>query len=228
MVNDDTVMVDSARWADYMSLADEPYLASKFEERLYKQSLMAGITFKAAQSVFKINGRWTLRTDDSRFHKDSLVDELDMDLEDTTWAKLGYYYHGGDYFEQSYPLSITTTLKNMQNHFQVTYRLKSYVRNEMTEDEITVEDEYEIPFANRFVILTLNGQFRYMLTEWTESDEDYDEEEMDILGKLNVHVNHNKHFYSDWYVGTGLFYRPDYLSNEYKDIYGGINLNYVF
>lgn len=228
VVNGDTVMVDSARWADYMSLVDEPYLASKFEERLFKQSILAGISFKAAQSVFKINGRWTLRTDDSRFHKDSLVDEIDLDLEDTTWAKLGYYYHGGDYFEQSYPLSITTTLKSMQNHFQVTYRLKSYVRNEMTEDEITVEDEYEIPFANRFVILSLNGQFRYMLTEWTESEEDYDEEEMDVLGKLNVRINHNKHFYSDWYVGTGIFYRPDYLANEYKDIYGGINLNYVF
>ncbi|MBR6379034.1 MAG: right-handed parallel beta-helix repeat-containing protein [Fibrobacter sp.] len=228
IVNGDTVMVDSARWADYMSLADESYLASKFEERLYRQSISAGISFKAAQSVFKINGRWTLRTDDSRFHKDSLIDEFDLDLEDTTWAKLGYYYHGGDYFEQSYPLSITTTLKSMQNHFQVVYRQKTYVRNEMIEDEITVEDEYEVPFFNRFLIFTLNGQFRYMLTEWTESNEDFDEEEMDVLGKLNVRVNHNKHFYSDWYVGSAIYYRPDYLSNEYKDIYGGINLNYVF
>ncbi len=228
IVNGDTVMVDSARWSDYMSTVDAPYLASKFEERLYKQTINAGISFKAAQSVFKINGRWTLRTDASVFHKDSLIDELDMDLEDTTWAKLGYYYGGGDYFEQSYPLSITTTLKSMQNHFQVTYRLKSYVRNEMTEDEITVEDEYEIPFMNRFMILSLNGQFRYMLTEWNEYDEDFDEEEMDVLGKINLRFNHNKHFYSDWYVGSAIYYRPDYLSNEYKDIYGGINLNYVF
>ena len=228
IVNGDTVIVDSARWADYMSTVDAPYLASKFEERLYKQTINAGISFKAAQSVFKINGRWTLRTDDSKFHKDSLIDELDMDLEDTTWAKLGYYYGGGDYFEQSYPLSITTTLKSMQNHFQVTYRLKSYVRNEMTEDEITVEDEYEIPFMSRFMILSLNGQFRYMLTEWTESNKDFDEEEMDVLGKLNLRFNHSKHLYSDWYVGSAIYYRPDYLSNEYKDIYGGINLNYVF
>ena len=228
IVNGDTVMVDSARWADYMSMAGEPYLASKFEERLYKHSFNAGVTFRAIQSVFKLNGRWTLRTDDSRFHKDSLVDDLKLNLEDTTWAKLGYYYHGGDYFEQSYPLSITTTLKNMQNRFQVTYRMKSYVRDDMTEDEVTVEDEYEIPFKNRLLILTLNGQFRYMVTEWTESDKDLDEEEMDVLGKVNLRVNHNKHFYSDWFVGSAFFYRPDYLSNEYKDIYGGINLNYVF
>ena len=228
IVNGDTVMVDSARWANYMSMADEPYLASKFEERLYKQSIKAGISFKAAQSVFKINGRWTLRTDDSKFHKDSLIDEMDMDLEDTTWAKLGYYYGGSDYFEQSYPLSITTTLKSMQNLFQVTYRLKSYTRDEMAEDEITVEDELEIPFMNRFMVLSLNGQFRYMLSEWTESDEDFDEEEMDVLGKLNLRFNHSKHLYSDWYVGSAIYYRPDYLSNEYKDIYGGINLNYVF
>ena len=58
--------------------------------------------------------------------------------------------------------------------------------------------------------------------------EDFDEEETDVLGKINLRVNHNKHFYSDWYVGSAIYYRPDYLSNEYKDIYGGINLNYVF
>jgi len=224
----DTVMVDSTRWMDYMALADEPYLASEFEERLLKQNIKAGVSFKAAKSVFKINGRWTLRSDLSVFHKDSLLDELDMDLEDTTWAKLGYYYGGGDYFEQAYPLSITTTLSRLQNLFMVTMRLKSYNRNEMEESEITVEDELEIPFKNRFLILTLNGQFRTMVTEWTESDKDYDESEMDVLGKINLRINHNKHFYSDWYTGAAFFYRPDYLSNEYKDIYGGINLNYVF
>ena len=228
IVNGDTVMVDSVRWANYMALADEPYIASKFEESLLKQTLKAGISFKAAQSVFKINGRWTMRSDLSEFHKDSLIDKMDLDLEDTTWAKLGYYFGGGDYFEQSYPLNITTTLKNMQNHFQVIYRLKSYVRNEMTEDEITVEDEYEIPFMNRFLIAGINGQFRYMLTEWKESDKDFDESEMDVLGKLNLRFNHTKHFYTDWYAGMAFYYRPDYLANEYKDIYGGINLNYVF
>ena len=224
----DTAMVDSARWMNYMAVSDEPYLASEFEERLFKQNIKAGVSFKAAKSVFKINGRWTLRSDLSVFHKDSLLDELDMDLEDTTWAKLGYYYGGGDYFEQAYPLSITTTLNSLQNLFMVTLRLKNYNRNEMEESEITVEDELEIPFKNRFLILTLNGQFRTMLTEWTESDKDFDESETDVLGKINLRINHSKHFYSDWYTGAAFFYRPDYLANEYKDIYGGINLNYVF
>ena len=224
----DTVMVDSARWMNYMSVSDEPYLASEFEERLFKQNFKAGVSFKAAKSVFKINGRWTMRSDLSVFHKDSLLDELDMDLEDTTWAKLGYYYGGGDYFEQAYPLSITTTLNSLQNLFMVTFRLKNYNRNEMEESEITIEDELEIPFKNRFLILTLNGQFRTMLTEWTESDEDFDESETDVLGKINLRINHSKHFYSDWYTGAAFFYRPDYLANEYKDIYGGINVNYVF
>ena len=226
--NGDTVMVDSTRWMEYMSLANEPYLASEFEERLYRQSLRAGISFKAAKSVFKLNGRWTLRTDASVFHKDSLIDALDLDLADTTWAKLGYYYGGGDYFEQTYPLSISTTLNGLQNLFTVTFREKTYNRNEMEETEISVEDELEIPFKKRFLILTLNGQFRYMLTEWTESGEDYDESESDILGKINLRVNHNKHFYSDWFTGAAVYYRPDYLSNEYKDIYYGININYVF
>ena len=226
--NGDTVMVDSTRWMDYMALSEEPYLASEFEERLVRQSFKAGVSFKAAKTVFKINGRWTLRSDLSVFHKDSLIDEIDMDLEDTTWAKLGYYYGGGDYFEQAYPVSITTSLSSLQNLFTVTFREKSYTRYEMEETEISVEDEIEVPFSKRFLIFTLNGQFRYMLTEWTESGEDLDESEMDVLGKLNLRVNHNRHFYSDWYTGAAIYYRPDYLSNEYKDIYCGINLNYVF
>lgn len=224
--NGNKVEVDSARWDNYMSIADEPYLASKFHEKLFKHTWNAGVTLRAAKSVFKVLGRWTMRVDGSEFYKDSLI--ADMDLSNETWAKLGYYFGGTNYFEQSYPMSVTTTLSSIQNRFTATPRIKSYERDDMQEVEIDVTDEFEKSLLNKFLILSINGEFRYMVTDWEDEASSYDESEMDVLGKLNVRINHNKHFYSDWYTGVAVYYRPDALSNEYKDIYGGIALNYVF
>lgn len=218
--------VDAERWAEYNALSSAPYLASKFHEKLFKHSWNAGVSLRAAKSVFKVNGLWTLRLDGSEFYKDDLIE--DMDFSNDTWAKLGYYYGGSNYFEQVYPVSVTTTLNTFQNRFVVTPRYKSYKRDEMKEMEISVTDELEKSFMNRFLILSGSGDFRYMITDWEESGEDFDESEMDILGKINLRVNHTKHLYSEWYTGAAIYYRPDNLSSEYKDVYGGINVNYVF
>ncbi len=51
---------------------------------------------------------------------------------------------------------------------------------------------------------------------------------MDVLGSVNLRVNHSKHLSTDWYTGTAFYYRPDNLSDEYKDLYGGVRVNYVF
>ena len=45
---------------------------------------------------------------------------------------------------------------------------------------------------------------------------------------MNLRVNHNKRFYTEWYTGAALYYRPDNLSNEYKDVYVGVNAHFVF
>lgn len=223
---DEETSVDSARWVHYMSLSSEDYLASKFQERVFKNTWTAGLTLEAYKSVFKVSGRWTLRTDDSKFHKDSLIQ--DMDLADTTWAKLGYYFGGADYFEHSYPISVTTTLDRLQNHFEFTPRFKSYERDDMNESEITLFDEFEIPLISRFLTLGANGEFRYLNTSWSDGDEDIDETEMDVLFGLNLKVHHTKHLSSEWNTGAAMYYRPDNLSDEYKDIYFGVNVNYVF
>jgi len=213
--------------AQYMGpMADEDYLASKFQERIYRNTWSAEVAVKAFSSLFKLGGRWTLRSDDSKFHKSDLIDE--MDLSNETTAKLGYYFGGANYFEQTYPLSVMTKVNRFQNNFVVTPRFKSYKRDDMEETEITVNDEFEIPFMSRFLILGLSGEFRYLTTSWDENDEEIEEEEYDVLGSANLHVNHTKHWSSDWYVGSALYYRPDNLSDEYKDIYGGIRVNYVF
>lgn len=222
----DTVLVDSARWAEYNSMASEDYLASKFQERIYRNTWSAEVSYSVFNSTIKVGGRWILRSDDSKFFKDDLINE--MDLSNETIAKLGYYFGGADYFEHTYPISVTSKFSRIQNYFSFTPRFKNYERNDMTEDEYTIEDEFEIPFMNRFLILGLSGEFRYLTTEWEENDEKFDESEYDLLGSANLHVNHNSRWSSDWYVGAAMYYRPDNLSDEYKDIYGGVRVNYIF
>ena len=223
---DDTSYVDAERWAEYMNLSSAPFLASRFQERLFKHTINVGTAVRAFNSVLKFNGIFTIRTDGSKFHRDSLVE--DMNLSNETWNKLGYYFGGSDYFEQSYPLSVSTTLSMLQNRFAITPRIKSYNRDNMGEFEINIEDEFEMPFMNRFLILSVNAGFRYMSTEWDEDGKSYEETETDILGSANLRVNHNKKFYTEWYLGTGLFFRPENLSNEYNDFYVGVNAHYVF
>ena len=227
IINDEeTFQVDSARWAEYQGMASEDYLASKFQERIYKNTWIAELSFNAYNTNFKVAGRWTLRTDDSKFYKDSLISK--MDLSDETIAKLGYYFGGADYFEHAYPISATTSAGTIQNRIVVTPRFKNYEREDMTESEISVNEDFEISFMDRFLLLGLSGEFRYLTASWEEEDDDVEEKETDILGNISLTVNHTKRLSSEWYAGAGLYYRPDNLSNEYKDIYGGIRVNYQF
>ena len=226
VTDEENVQVDSARWAEYLSMAGEDYLASKFQERIYKNTWMAELAINAYKTNFKLAGRWTLRTDDSKFFKDSLISR--MDLSNETISKLGYYFGGADYFEHAYPISATTSMPSFQNRIVVMPRFKNYKRDDMTESEITVNEEVEIPFMDRFLILNLSGEFRYLTASWEDDDSDVEEKETDVLGNISLTVNHTKRLSSEWYAGTGLYFRPDNLSNEYKDIYGGIRVNYQF
>lgn len=222
----DSTVVDKSRWNEYMEMATEPYLASIFQERIFKHTWKGDVTLKAYKSVFKLGGVWTLRVDGSVFHNDSLMKKLDLSTE--TWSKMGYYFGGADYFEQTYPLSATTTLPALQNKIAVTPRFKSYERNDMSEAEITIDDELEIPLMNRFLILGANGTFRYLTTSWTQDGKDENETETDVLGNVKVRINHTNHLNSEWYLGTAMYYRPENLGNEYKDAFGGVRVNYVF
>lgn len=223
---DDSTIVDKSRWNEYMDMATEPYLASDFQEKIFKHNWKGDVSLKAYKSVFKIGGSWTLRVDGSEFYNDSLMKK--MNLSNETWGKLGYYFEGADYFEQSYPISATTTLSMLQNKASITPRFKSYKRDEMSEAEITVEDELEIPLMNRFLIVGANGTFRYLSTEWTRNGNDGEESEIDVLGNVNVRVNHSKRLNSEWYTGAAMYYRPENISNQYKDIFYGVRVNYVF
>jgi hypothetical protein len=78
------------------------------------------------------------------------------------------------------------------------------------------------------LVLGLSGEFRYLTIDWEEDGVSEDETETDVLGNVNLRVNHTKRLSTEWYTGAALYYRPDNMSDEYKDIYGGVRVNYVF
>lgn len=221
-----TTEVDAERWAEYMDLSSEEYLASKFQERIYKNTWNLDLSVKAFYTTFKASGRWTIRTDNSKFHKDDLID--DMDLSNATWAKLGYYFGGADYFEHTYPLSATTNYTLFQNRFSFTPRFKNYKRNDMKEQEFTVDDNLEVPLFNRLLVPGISGSLRYLTIDWEDNGEKIDETEIDAIINANLRINHTKHLNTEWYMGGALYSRPDNKSDEYKDFFGGIRVNYVF
>lgn len=222
----DSTKVDKDRWQEYMEMSTEPYLGSEFQERIFKHSLKGDVSVRKLKSLFKVGGAWVLRTDHSKFHNDSLMKKFDFS--NKTWGKMGYYFEGADYFEQSYPISITSTLPSLQNKIAVTPRFKSYERDDMFETEVAVEDEIEVPLMNRFMVLGANGTFRYLTTSWKQNGEKSGEDEIDVLGNVNLLINHTKRLNTEWYAGAAMYYRPDNLFNEYKDIFGGVRVNYAF
>ena len=224
--NGDTTMVDSLRWARYQNMSNEDYLASKFKERVYRNTWTAEFTFNTRYSTFKAGGRWTVRSEDSEFRKDSLI--RTMDLSDETLAKLGYHFGGADYFEHAYPLSATTKYGNVQNRLSVVPRFKSYNRSDTGEREISVDDELEWAFLRRFLVLELGGSFRYLSSTWEDNGTDFNETETDLIGNIGLTVNHTEHLSSEWYCGGALYLRPDSPEDEYKDVYGGVRVNYIF
>lgn len=223
---DKTIEIDKERWSAYKTLASEEFIASKFQERLYKHSWDLGFILHQNTTTLKADGIFTWRLDASKFLNDSLISEFDFS--NKTWGALGYYYGGTDYFEQKYPTVATTKAKWFQNRFSISPRFKTYSRDDLEESEINITDELDIPLKNDFFIFSLSGDFIYTITTWNEQGIDYKEKELDLLGETHLRINHSKQFYSEYFFVAGFHYRPENLSNEYKDISGGINLNYTF
>ena len=225
--DNDTMLIDSARWAKYYSVADEDYLATQFVERLLKHTLELGLTFKLPQkSVLKVGGALEVRSDLSKFEQDDLLEQFDF--EDETYGILGYYFHGGDYFEQRYPVSLTISREGFRNMFAVTPRYKIYNRNEMREFEWTLSDNMDIDLSKNFLELSLGAGVRQNFLSYEIENVNYDEMELDVDGSAKLRVYHTPSLYSDWTVGAVFNYRPDNLADEYKDFYVMAALNYEF
>ena len=222
----DTIEIDSASWARYYDLSDEDYLATEFVERLIKHTLELGLTFKLPKNTLKVGGILTVRRDLSKFEQDSLLTYFDF--KDETFGLLGYYFHGGDFLEQRYPISLTTTLDGLRNMIAVTPRYKIYNRNEMREFEWTLVDNMNLVLSKDFLELTLAGGLRQNFLSYEIDDESYDEMELDVDGSASLRVHHTPALYSDWTIGALFNYRPDNRADQYKDFYVTAAVNYDF
>lgn len=222
----DTLYLDSLRWADYYELAGEEYLATQFNERIAKHTINLEMKFNLPKNVLKVGGIWTFREDLSRFVQDELIQ--DLNLSDETFGILGYYFHGADYFEQRYPVSLMTNFSRIRNMISVTPRYKLYNRDDMKDFEWKLIESLNVALSKNFIDLSLTGGIRQEFLSRKEMGKKITTDESDYEGAMTLKFFHTDNFTTEWTVGTFLNYRPDLRSDEYKDLYGIVNLNYVF
>ncbi|MCQ2105335.1 MAG: right-handed parallel beta-helix repeat-containing protein [Fibrobacter sp.] len=222
----DTVEIDSVRWAKYYALSDEEYLATQFNENLLKNIVELGFVFKLPKNVLRVSGAWTFRNDLSKFEQDDLIE--DLDFKDETFGILGYHFHGGDYFEQRYPVSLTTQVGGFRNVLAVVPRYKIYNRNEMREFEWALAENMTIPLSEDFLDLNLTGNIRQNFLNYEIDNEKFDEMELDVDAIAALTVHHSPRLYTIWTLGAIFNYRPDSRADEYRDLYGMVSLNYEF
>ena len=222
---DEKVKIDSSRWMRYYELANEPYLATQFEEKLMKHSLELGVSVKFPKNVLNAGAAIVSMTDYSEFKQDDLISSFRF--EDETYGILGYYFHGSDYFEQRYPISLSTTLDAVRNLISITPRYKIYNRNEMREFEWNLMDNLDLELSKNFLELTLSGNLRQNFLSYEIDDTKYNDKELDIEVSTKLRIHHSAALYSDWTVGSLFNYRPD-NADEYKDFYVIAALNYEF
>jgi hypothetical protein len=224
--NGDTTVIDSARWAQYYALADKEYLATQFEEKLMKHTLELGLSFKLPKNLLKLGAGLVAFTDMSEFKQDNLISGFRFKNE--TYGILGYYFHGSDYLEQRYPISLTTTLDGFKNSVSLMPRYKVYNRNEMREFEWTFMDNMDLELSPDFLELSLSGGVRQNFLNYEIEDTDYDEMELDIDASAKLRIHHTQALYTDWTVGSIFNYRPDNRADQYKDFYIIAAVNYDF
>ena len=224
--DDGTIQIDSARWAKYSALQNEDFLATQFEERLLKHTFELLATFKFPKNVLKLGGVWTYRADMSKFVQDDLLDGIDFSNE--TYGILGYYFHGGDYLDARYPISLTTTLDKIRNTVSVTPRFRIYNRNDMSEFEWTLVDNAVFQLKPGFLDLLLHGNLRQNFLTRKEEGKTIEEMEMDLDLSAGLKFQFTERLGTEFTFGTFLNYRPDNESEDYRDIYGSVSVNYDF
>lgn len=222
----DTLEIDSARWLKYYEMASEPYLAADFTERLLKHTGEVNFKLKVPFNEINIGGIITYRTDLSSFADDDNLNQFDFS--NSTIGKLGYRFHGGDYLEQRYPISLSTQLDGFSNLISFTPRYKKYKVEDMTDFEWTLSDNMTIELSKDFLELSLAGSVREEYLDYSNSDGNVSEEELDVDGSASLRIYFSKTFFTDWTFGGTFNYRPDYRSDEYRDVYGILSLNYAF
>lgn len=219
----EVVKVDSSRFDQYYGLRDEPFLASRFEERILKHNVELELTLKLKNHAVRVGGTWIYRDDLSEFRNDDLLNGFDF--EDRTYGYLGYYFHGADFFEQRYLVSWAVNYDRWRNQLSVAPRYKSYNRDDMSEFEWSLNETFEKVLIDSRLETSLSGNVRQEIVK-RHAGEDEFEADFGASGTMTVH--YTKDLYSDYTLGAYYCYRPDSRADQYKDFYASFNLNYAF
>ncbi len=220
----DTVVVDAEKYKQYYELTKYEYIASDFTEKILKNTVEAELGIRFSSNLLKVGATWTHRTDFSEFENNSLI--KDFDFSNRTYGILGYYFHSADYFEQRYPISLTTNFDRFHNQISITPRYKIYSRDKMKEFEWSIDENLEAEVFKNFMDFALNGGFRQEVI--TRHSEGENEEDADFYSSATIRLHHTKDLYSDYTLGVNYSYRPDAKSEQYKDYYAVFSLNYAF
>lgn len=220
----DTVVVDAEKYKQYYELTKYDYIASNFTEKILKNTVETELDIRFSSNLLKVGAAWTHRTDFSEFENDSLL--RNFDFNNKTYGILGYYFHSADYFEQRYPISITTNFERFHNQISVTPRYKIYSRDKMKEFEWSIDENLEAEVIKNFLDLSLNGGFSHETI--TRHSEGANEENADFYSSATIRLHHSKDLFSDYTLGVNYSYRPDAKSEQYKDYYAVFSLNYAF
>ena len=131
-------------------------------------------------------------------------------------------------FDARYPISLTTTLDRVRNTVSVTPRFRIYNRNEMSEFEWNLMDNATIKLKPGFLDLMLHGSIRQNFMSREENGQDVDEMEMDLDLSAGAKFQLTEKLSTECTLGAFFNYRPDNASEDYRDIYGSVSVNYDF
>ena len=162
----DTIQVNTQKWQEYSDLANKAFIAERFKEVLTNGYLDLSLSYKINNNEIRFAYIFDTRLDFSYFRRDSLIKNLD--LQDSTWGKMGYHFNSANYTEQKYPISLRSNLSWFTNIFSYAYRYKSYTLDNMREKEWTLSNTLEIPLFSNFITLSFMAEMGVFDFTWNK------------------------------------------------------------
>jgi len=116
----------------------------------------------------------------------------------------------------------------VHNMVAVTPRFRIYNRNDMREFEWNLLDNATIRLNPGFLDLMLHGNIRQNFMSRKEDGKNVDEMEMDLDFSAGLKFQMTEKLSTEFTLGTFFNYRPDNESEDYRDIFGSVAVNYDF
>lgn len=130
------VNVSQDLWNDYLALPDT--LATQFLDLWAQNEVSTHLRWKYnRRSSVRLGIIYSWQTDASDF---SQAQTGDLELSDSTWAKLGYYYNGENFNQYRIPFTWSANFERINNRLNLQYLAKSFVADQ--------EDVTEYSFRN--------------------------------------------------------------------------------